>query len=106
MDHQSNSRETVFDLRHEPKLRCSVGVTAYNEEANIGRLLDALLEQHLHDVAISEIIVVASGCSDNTMPIVESYVAREPRIKLLVQPRREGKTAAVNIFLAHAAEEI
>jgi cellulose synthase/poly-beta-1,6-N-acetylglucosamine synthase-like glycosyltransferase len=81
-------------------------VTAYNEEANIGRLLDALLEQHLHDVAISEIIVVASGCSDNTMPIVESYVAREPRIKLLVQPRREGKTAAVNIFLAHAAEEI
>jgi len=60
----------------QPQLRCSVGVTAYNEEANIGRLLDALLNQHLHDVEISEIIVVASGCTDNTIPIVESIAAR------------------------------
>ncbi len=90
----------------QPSLRCSVGVTAYNEEANIGRLLDALLQQHLHQVEISEIIVVASGCTDNTVPIVESYCAANPQIKLLIQPRREGKTAAVNLFLAHAQEEI
>jgi len=92
--------------RHEPMLRCSVGVTAYNEEANIGPLLDALLRQHLYDVEISEIIVVASGCTDNTIPIVESYVARDPRIALLIQPKREGKTAAVNLFLARATEDI
>ena len=91
---------------HEPNLRCSVGVTAYNEEANIGHLLDALLDQHLYDVEISEIIVVASGCTDNTVPIVKAYAAQEPRIKLFVQPQREGKTAAINIFLAHAQEEI
>ena len=40
-------------------LRCSVGVTAYNEEENIGRLLDGLQKQYLRDVEISEIIVVA-----------------------------------------------
>jgi poly-beta-1,6-N-acetyl-D-glucosamine synthase len=91
---------------HEPKLRCSVGVTAYNEETNIGPLLDALLQQHLHDVEISEIIVVASGCSDNTVPIVESYVADNPQIKLCVQVKREGKTAAINVFLANATEDI
>lgn len=90
----------------EPRLRCSVGVTAYNEETNIGRLLDALLEQRLHEVSISEIIVVASGCTDNTVPIVESYQTKDPRITLLVQPRREGKTAAINLFLAHAREDI
>ena len=90
----------------QPQLRCSVGVTAYNEEANIGRLLDALLNQHLRNVAISEIIVVASGCTDNTIPIVESFVARDPRIKLFIQPKREGKTAAINIFLGNAREEI
>ena len=61
-----------------PQLCCSVGVTAYNEEANIGRLLDALLDQHLRHVVISEIIVVASGCTDNTVPIIESYVAANP----------------------------
>ncbi len=94
-------------MEHDkPKLRCSVGITAYNEEANIGRLLDALLAQHLRDVDITEIIVVASACTDNTVPIVESYVAAEPRIKLFVQPRREGKTSAINVFLVNAHEEI
>lgn len=93
-------------MEHRPKLRCSVGVTAYNEEANIGPLLDALLNQHLHDVEITEIIVIASGCTDNTVPIVERYAAENPLIKLIVQPRREGKTAAINLFLAHAREDI
>lgn len=92
--------------QHVPSLRCSVGVTAYNEEANIGRLLDALLNQHLHDVEITEIIVVASGCTDGTVPIVQSYVDRDPLVKLFVQPQREGKTAAINVFLAHAREDI
>jgi biofilm PGA synthesis N-glycosyltransferase PgaC len=91
---------------HDPKLRCSVGVTAYNEETNIGPLLDALIQQHLHDVEISEIIVVASGCTDNTVPIVERYVAENPQIKLFVQAQREGKTAAINVFLANAQEDI
>jgi len=90
----------------QPQLRCSVGVTAYNEEANIGRLLDALLNQHVHDVEISEIIVVASGCTDNTIPIVESIAAREPRVRLFTQPKREGKTAAINLFLSNANEKI
>ncbi len=92
-------------IEPEP-IRCSIGVTAYNEETNIAALLDALLTQHLHDVEISEIIVVASGCTDNTVPIVESYVAAYPLVKLHVQPKREGKTAAINLFLANATEDI
>ncbi len=90
----------------EGKIRCSVGVTAYNEEANIGKLLDALLNQKLHEVEITEIIVVASGCTDRTVDIVQEYQKKDPRIKLLVQERREGKTSAVNLFLKHAKEDI
>jgi cellulose synthase/poly-beta-1,6-N-acetylglucosamine synthase-like glycosyltransferase len=88
------------------KIRCSIGVTAHNEEANIGELLTALRHQLLHDVEITEIIVVASGCTDNTIPIIEAHMAEDPRIRLLVQPVREGKTSAVNLFLKHAREEI
>jgi len=88
------------------KIRCSVGITAHNEEENIGSLLQAMLDQHLHDVEITEIIVVASGCTDRTVPIVQEYQKKDPRIKLLVQPRREGKTAAVNLFLQEAKEDI
>jgi glycosyltransferase involved in cell wall biosynthesis len=87
-------------------IRVSIGITAYNEEANIGRLLEALLDQELATVAISEIIVVASGCTDRTHEIVAAFAERDPRIRLLIQPRREGKTAAINLFLAEAKEEI
>ena len=91
---------------NQDKIKCSVGITAYNEEANIGRLLQAILDQRLYDVEITEIIVVASGCTDRTEEIVREYVARDPRIRLYVQEKREGKTSAVNVFLAHAREKI
>ncbi len=88
------------------KIKCSVGITAYNEEANIGQLLQAMLDQRLYSVEISEIIVVASGCEDRTIDIVKEYMAKDPRIKLIVQECREGKTSAVNLFLQQAKEDI
>ena len=88
------------------KIRCSVGITAHNEEANMAHILDAMLTQRLFQVEITEIIVVASGCTDNTEAIVREYRQKDPRIKLFTQPRREGKTSAINVFLAHAREEI
>lgn len=90
----------------ENKLRCSVGVTAYNEEQNIGPLLDALIDQHLHDVEIVEIIVVASACTDRTVPIVREFMAKDERVKLIEQPHREGKTSAVNQFIQAAQTDI
>jgi len=83
-----------------------VGITAYNEEANIGRLLQAIIDQRLYEVEITQIVVVASGCADRTEEIVREYMEKEPRIELYVQERREGKTSAINVFLAHAREKI
>jgi poly-beta-1,6-N-acetyl-D-glucosamine synthase len=87
-------------------IRCSVGITAYNEEANIGKLLDAMLAQKLESVEVTEIIVVASGCTDCTVSIVQEYCARDPRIRLIAQDQREGKTSAINQFLQNAREDI
>ncbi|MBE7551411.1 MAG: glycosyltransferase [Anaerolineales bacterium] len=90
-----------------PKLiKCSVGITAHNEEANIAQILRAMVNQRLHTVEISEIIVVASGCTDRTIAIVQEFVTQEPRIQLYIQEKREGKTSAINIFLSHAQEDI
>jgi len=88
------------------KIRCSVCITAYNEESNIGKILDAMINQHLHEVAISEIVVVASACTDNTVPIIREIMAQESRVKLIEQERRLGKTAAINAFLKVAQEDI
>ena len=87
-------------------LACSIGIMAYNEEANISQLLDALVSQHLSQVVLSEIVVVASGCTDRTQAIVYQWATRDSRIRLLVQPRREGKASAINHFLMQARERI
>src|SRR5512143_725661 len=87
-------------------IRCSVGITAYNEEANIGKLLAAMIAQEVKQVEITEIIVVASGCQDNTVPIIQQYMAQDARIKLIVQDERKGKTSAINQFLQIAKEDI
>lgn len=80
-------------------LVCSIGIIVYNEEKNIGRLLDALLRQELHEVEIAEIVVVSSACRDRTDDIVRDFARRDPRIRLIVQEEREGKSSAINLWL-------
>lgn len=87
-------------------IRCSIGIMAHNEEANIGQLLQRLLEQELTTVAITEIIVVASGCTDRTEEIVHQWAAHDGRMKLLTQTTREGKASGVNLFLREASAEV
>lgn len=87
-------------------LNCSIGVMAYNEEKNIARLLEALLGQDLRNVEIADITVVASGCTDQTVQIVREYSAQNPKIRHLIQEKREGKASAVNLWLKNAASEI
>lgn len=83
-----------------------IGIMAYNEAANIGRLLERLCGQRPSCGRIVEIVVVASGCTDDTASIVAAHAGRDPRVTLLLQERREGKASAINLFLARAAGEV
>ncbi len=85
---------------------CSLGITAYNEEKIIGQLLQRILDQRLNTVELVEIIVVISGCTDNTEAIVRDVMTQDDRIQLFVQEKREGKASAINLFLDHASTEI
>lgn len=85
-----------------PELECSVGVMAYNEEANIANALGSILGQRLSGKRIAEVIVVASGCKDRTAEIVAGIAGREPRVRLIEQERREGKASAINLFIGAA----
>jgi glycosyltransferase involved in cell wall biosynthesis len=69
-------------------IACSIGVMAYNEEANIGGTLEALVSQRTAKVTLSEIVVVASGCTDRTASIVQDWAKRDARIRLIVQSKR------------------
>jgi|RhiMetdeSRZDD1v2_1073273.scaffolds.fasta_scaffold27087_2 poly-beta-1,6-N-acetyl-D-glucosamine synthase len=106
VDLQSLDFNITIDPQNSPPLSCSIGIMAHNEEANIAPLLNTLLGQETSCCTIEEIIVLASGCTDNTESIVRGFAARHPQIKLIVQPRREGKASAINLFLRHTQSDI
>jgi poly-beta-1,6-N-acetyl-D-glucosamine synthase len=85
---------------------CSVGIMAYNEEANISHTIQAVLEQQGPSMCIEEIIVVASGCTDRTVPIVTEIALKEPRVRLCIQEKREGKASAINLFLKQTVSHV
>jgi len=79
---------------------------AHNEEANIERTIHAVLQQQGPSFLIEEVFVVASGCTDHTVPIVAEIALQEPRVRLCIQEKREGKASAINLFLKHAISPV
>ena len=51
-------------------MQCSIVIRAYNEERYIGRLLEGILQQTVHDV---EVILVDSGSTDSTVELVSKF---------------------------------
>jgi glycosyl transferase family 2 len=90
----------------EQALGCSVGIMAYNEEANIADAIEAILEQPLTSSEITELIVVASGCEDRTAEIVSGIAESDARVRLIEQQCREGKASAINLFIAAARSPV
>ena len=74
-----------------------VVVPTHNDGANIAPLLQRLLEEP----AVGQIVVVASGCDDGTLPAVSAISAEHPaKVRLYIEKERSGKAAAVNFGLA------
>ncbi|HEY6460133.1 MAG TPA: glycosyltransferase family 2 protein, partial [Polyangiaceae bacterium] len=79
-------------------MNVSIVVPAYNEGRTIRRLLSSLLEQETRRARIVEIIVVASGCTDDTADVAREFGRGRPGMHVHVQERREGKVAAINAY--------
>lgn len=73
---------------------------AHNEAAMIGPCVEAILAERAGMAKVPAVVVVASGCTDDTEAVVRRIAAREPRLRLVVEPERAGKAAAINRFLA------
>jgi poly-beta-1,6-N-acetyl-D-glucosamine synthase len=72
-----------------------VVVPTHNDGTNIALLLGRLLAEP----AVGEVIVVASGCDDETVPLVSEAAVGDERVQLFVEAERSGKFAAVNFGL-------
>lgn len=88
---------------YEPTV--SVLLPALNEERYIGDTLDALLSSK-YPMDKLEILVIASGSTDNTAKIAKEKGKRGP-IKVLTKAlERKGKPSALRLGLSHAKHEV
>jgi glycosyltransferase involved in cell wall biosynthesis len=73
--------------------KVSIIIPGRNEEQNIGRCLDSILDQTLPKTQV-EIIVVDDGSSDKTASIVRTYFEKNVRL-LQLSDEAGGKKAAL-----------
>ncbi len=76
----------------------SILIPAYNEARTIHRILDKVLAVELYAGVKKEIIIVDDHSSDDTVNVVNRYIADHPgfAIGLFTQPRNLGKGAALH----------
>lgn len=79
---------------------------AYNEEDSIADALGSILRQRPGAATITELIVVASGCTDRTCAIVADIARSDSRVRLIEQDCREGKASAINLFISAARSPV
>jgi cellulose synthase/poly-beta-1,6-N-acetylglucosamine synthase-like glycosyltransferase len=89
------------------EMKISIIICAHNEEQGIGKLLKNLAKQKKPpNTTDYELIIVASGCTDKTIPIIKKSMARNSKIKLIEEKERKGKAAAFNKALKTASGEL
>ena len=82
----------------------SVIMPAYNEEKYIGRAIDSILAQSFQDFEL--IVINDIGSNDGTVDIVEEYVRKDKRVRLLQKTDgARGIAASLNMGLCVARGE-
>ena len=82
----------------------SVGIPAYNEELNVGKLVKRILEQNNSNHALKEIIVVSDSSSDNT--VAEVRKIKDPRVKVVDRKTRLGLNRTQNEIVSLTTGDI
>ena len=84
--------------------KLSILIPAYNEAATIHRILDKVLAVNLIEGVTKEIIIVNDFSRDDTIGMVERYIASHPEsdIRLFNQKANQGKGAALHRGIVEA----
>lgn len=88
------------------KLSVSICIPAYNEGKNIKNIIHGILRQKTERIFINKIVVVCSGCTDDTARIAETFTRKDPGISVIREPKRNGKATAINKFLTFVDDPV
>jgi len=87
------------------KLKVSIAIPAYNEEAGISGVLNSILSQDHDNFNLVDINVYLDGCTDNTENIVRKFSTQHSNIKPIVSTHRRGKIFRLNqIYKENSAD--
>jgi len=88
-------------MAQKKKPAVSVVMPVYNSERYIGESIDSILNQTYDDF---EFIIIDDSSTDSTKNIVEEYMSRDDRIKL-INLENKGLVASLNEGVKHAKGE-
>jgi len=71
----------------------SVVMSVYNEEEYLKKSIESILDQTFTDF---EFIIINDGSTDKTQNILENYVHKDDRVKLLINERNLGLAKSLN----------
>ena len=97
-------KERFYPYMSQPRL--SIIIPAYNESARIDATLERVVECVETRHWDAEILIVNDGSTDNTVGVVEGWMERYPRMKLVSNPGNRGKGYSVRNGLIQARGEI
>lgn len=86
------------------KLTITIGISAYNEEANIKNLLQSIPVQNQEEYFIKEIIVISDGSEDQTAEKVREV--NNKKIVFFEEKKRVGQNIRQNFILKKAKGDI
>lgn len=88
------------------KYTVSVGIPAFNEEANIGHLIRSLLKQSRDSFTLEKIIVISDGSTDGTVSKVKELASLYTSIALVTGETRLGKGTRLNQLFEMSKSDI
>jgi glycosyltransferase involved in cell wall biosynthesis len=92
--------------RGAPALSLTVGVPAFNEEANIGSLISQVLQQQEVGFQLERVVVASDASTDGTCAAVERAGVHDPRVVLLAGTERLGRSARQLQFMQRCSSDV
>ncbi len=90
-------------IEKNPKFTVTIGIPAYNEEKNIGHLIDELLIQTQESFSLEKIYVYSDGSTDGTNKIVNFF--ENDAVELIEGVTRGGQAFGQNYIFKEAKSD-
>lgn len=99
MYYHSQSNKT--DMRNKT---ITIGIPAFNEQANLGYLIEDLIKQNIKGLNLEKILIVSDGSTDDTVKIINKFKFK--KIQLIENKKRQGLAKTQNEIFNNSNSDI